>query len=332
VGASPVVSVILAVRNGINYLPAAIESILNQSFSDLELIAIDDGSTDGTAAFLDGLSDARVRIYHQEGVGLAASLNRGISLARGRFIERQDHDDLAMPSRIEKQVEFLESHADYALVGTRSEIWIGDHRTGRYHDHPTDDVALRFELLFNNPFVHSSVMIRKSALDQVGFYTTDPGRQPPEDYELWSRIARRYRVANLPERLTIYREVPGSVSRTGASPFREKLVLLTAENLAWAAGRSQPARIHFQIAELVHGVPGVVMSRSDTDRMCQILDQAARSIADDQYSPDVRARVERWQRELRHQSWMRRRRFKLLWLVAGRFRNALIRLGLLQRK
>ena len=78
----------------------------------------------------------------------------------------------------------------------------------------TIPIFLRFNLLFNNPFVHSSVMMRKSALDQVGGYTTDPARQPPEDYELWSRISRHYRVANLPERLTIYRgssfqHVPG---------------------------------------------------------------------------------------------------------------------------
>ena len=137
------------------------------------------------------------------------------------------------------------------LVGTRAEVWIGDNPSGRFHDHPTEDAKLRFALLFNNYFVHSSVMMRKAALDEVGSYTTDRSRQPPEDYELWSRIARRFSVANLPERLTIYREVPASMSRDGIDPFKEKLVLISAENLSAAStGEVKPQRIHLDIAIL----------------------------------------------------------------------------------
>ena len=95
---NPTVSVVLSVRNGGADLPKALETILNQSFSDLELIAINNGSTDGTREFLDQIVDPRVRVYHQEDQGLAAALNRGISLARGRYIARQDHDDWALPS------------------------------------------------------------------------------------------------------------------------------------------------------------------------------------------------------------------------------------------
>ena len=210
-------------KNGGYDLPQALESILTQSFTDFELIAIDDGSTDETGAYLDSIPDRRVRVIHQESAGLAASLNRGIELARGHYIARQDHDDLADPSRMAKQVAFLRAHPEYALIGTCAEIWAGDTPSGRFHDHPTEDQILRFDLLFNNPFVHSSVMIRKSALDRVGVYTTDPARQPPEDYELWSRIARHYRVANLAERLTVYREVPTSMSRDGPDPFSRKV-------------------------------------------------------------------------------------------------------------
>lgn len=231
---APTVSVVLSVRNGGSDLPQAIETILNQSFTDLELIVINNGSTDGTGEFLDQISDPRVRVYHQEDKGLAAALNRGISLARGRYVARQDHDDWALPTRIAQQVAFLDAKPDHALVGTRAEIWIGNRPTGRFHDHPTEDADLRFALLFSNYFVHSSVMMRKSALDEVGSYTTDRSRQPPEDYELWSRIARRFRVANLPERLTIYREVPTSMSREGSNPFQEKLILISAENIAAA--------------------------------------------------------------------------------------------------
>ena len=236
----PRVSVVLSVRNGAVDLPKAIDTILTQTFTDFELIAINNGSSDGTAAVLDRLRDPRLRVFHQDDMGLAAALNRGIGLARGQYIARQDHDDWAKPTRLEKQVAFLEANPDCALVGTRAEIWVGDRKTGRAHDHPTDNAALQFELLFDNPFVHSSILLRKSALDVVGCYSTDPARQPPEDYELWSRIARRYRVANLPERLTIYREVVNSMSRKPSASFVDKIVAISAENLAAAAGATPP--------------------------------------------------------------------------------------------
>ena len=121
---APTVSVVLSVRNG-GRRPAkgAFGTILNQTFSDFELIAINNGSTDGTREFLDQLTDPRVRIYHQEDQGLAAALNRGISLARGCYIARQDHDDWALPTRIAQQVAFLDANPrSYALVGTRAEM------------------------------------------------------------------------------------------------------------------------------------------------------------------------------------------------------------------
>ncbi len=285
----PTVSVVLSVRNGGKDLPKALESILNQSFADFELIAVNNGSTDGTREYLDQIADPRVRAFHQEDRGLAAALNRGISLARGRYIARQDHDDLADPSRIAKQVAFLDAHLEHALVGTRAEIWIGDKPSGRFHDHPTENEILRFDLLFNNPFVHSSVMMRKSALDRVGVYTTDPARQPPEDYELWSRIARHYRVANLPERLTVYREVPSSMSRAGAQPFLEKLVAISSENLAHATGAAAPQQVHVDIAALVHGAETLLPQKPDVDRMNAVIADAGNGIGEGPPGPELAA-------------------------------------------
>src|ERR1700688_3986350 len=111
----PQVSVFLSVRNGATDLPKAVDTILSQTFSDFELIAINNGSTDGTAAVLDNLRDPRLRVVHQDDMGLAAALNRGIALARGEYVARQDHDDWAMPTRLEKQVAFLEAHPNHAL-------------------------------------------------------------------------------------------------------------------------------------------------------------------------------------------------------------------------
>jgi glycosyltransferase involved in cell wall biosynthesis len=226
----------MAVRNGGDDLPKAIQSILGQSFSDFELIVVDDGSIDGTAAYLDGLADRRVRVLHQANAGCAHAANAGIAMARGRYVARLDHDDLSLPTRLAKQVAFLDANPRCGMVGTCAEIWEGDRKTSRTHDFPEDNAALQFELLFHNTFVQSSVMMVKSVLDAVGGYCTDPLRQPPEDYELWSRFARRCEIANLPERLTIYREVPGSQSRIGKNPFQRKLVVISAENLAAIEG------------------------------------------------------------------------------------------------
>lgn len=323
---NPAVSVVLSVRNGGKDLPQALDTILKQSFSDFELIAINNGSTDGTREFLDGIADRRVRVYHQEDQGLAAALNRGISLARGRYVARQDHDDWALPTRIEQQVRFLDANPEYALVGTRAEIWVGNHPSGRFHDHPTDDAALRFELLFNNPFVHSSVMLRKAVLDQVGGYTTDPARQPPEDYELWSRIARRSKVANLPERLTIYREVPASMSRAGAQPFLEKLVTISSENLAYATGVTVPQQVHIDIAALVHGAEARVLRKPDTDAMHAVVAEAGRRIGGDNPGPEFARRIQTAQVRVRNRLLLRQPAARLAWRVARAVRGRLRRL------
>jgi hypothetical protein len=310
---SPQVSVVLSVHNGAADLRKAVDTILTQTFADFELIAINNGSTDGTAAILDGLRDPRVRVIHQDDMGLAAALNRGIALARGRYIARQDHDDRAKPTRLEKQVAFLAAHPDCALVGTRAEIWVGDRKTRRAHDHPTDNAALQFELLFDNYFVHSSVMMRKSALDAVGTYTTDLARQPPEDYELWSRIARRYKVANLPERLTVYREVPKSMSRERSSSFIDKIVMISAENLAAAVGAVSPGRDHWDIAALIHRAPGRLSSDHDIEGMCRAIRDAGDHILANSPDSDLPARVMQRIDGLRHAFELYRREVEPSW-------------------
>jgi hypothetical protein len=302
----PWVSVVLSVHNGAADLPRAVETILAQTFSDFELIAINNGSTDATAVVLDGLHDPRVRVIHQEDMGLAAALNRGIKLARGRYVARQDHDDWAKPTRLEKQVAFLEANSDCALVGTRAEIWVGDERTKRAHDHPTDNAALQFELLFDNPFVHSSMLLRKSALDIVGCYSTDPARQPPEDYELWSRIARRFKVANLPERLTIYREVPNSMSRKRSTCFIDKIVTISAENLAASVGAARPGRDHWDIAALNHRAFAKMSADPDIDSMCRTIRDAGDHILANSPGSNLVARITQRIENIRHASELHR--------------------------
>jgi Glycosyl transferase family 2 len=287
----PPVSVVLPVYNGEAFLAEAIGSILGQSFRDFELIAIDDGSTDGSASILDAVRDMRMRVIHQANAGLAASLNRGISLARGKYIARQDHDDLSLPMRFTRQVQFLEQNPDCALVGTRAEIRSGDGPAMRFHDHPAEDAALRFELLFDNPFVHSSVMLRKRAVEAVGGYSTDPARQPPEDYELWSRLARCYQVANLPERLTVYRETVGGMSRAPGRAFQSSAVLISSENLAAAVGAVAPGRVHRDVAALSRQAFALVSPNPDFEAMRSVIEEAGARIGVGDPRSDMPARV-----------------------------------------
>jgi hypothetical protein len=249
----PLVSVLLPVYNGKPYLDAALQSVLSQSYQHFEVIVIDDGSTDGSHEVVQTYSDPRIRIFRQSNQGLPATLNRAIQLSRGEYLARQDQDDLALPQRFERQVDFLESHPSHALTGTWAEIWVGNTDSGRRHEHPAENHILKWELLFNNPFVHSSIMLRKSAVQEVGEYSTDPSRQPPEDYELWSRLARQFEVANIPECLQVYREVKRSMSRTGENPFLTNLIRISAENIAWAAGQAQPDEVCTSIAALANG-------------------------------------------------------------------------------
>jgi hypothetical protein len=248
----PRVSVILPVYNGREYLAEAINSVLSQSYGDFELIAINDGSTDGSGAVLEKITDPRLRVFHQSNQGLAATLNRGIALAQGKYIARQDQDDVCFPERFQKQIEFLDAHPEIGMVGTAAEIWVGNERTDRLLAHPTEDAAIKFGMLFNNYFVHSSMMIRRAVFDTIGVYSEDKSRQPPEDYELWSRVIRSFKVANLPDVLLAYREVPSSMSRTGANPFLPNLLKISAENIARATGQSAESPAVIALSRLLH--------------------------------------------------------------------------------
>jgi hypothetical protein len=169
-----------------------------------------------------------------------------------------------LPRRLAKQKEFLDNHPDVAMVGTWAQIYVGDVATERYHRHPTENDALRLHLLFDNPFVHSSMMMRTDVLRELGGYSEDKTRQPPEDYELWSRIANKYKVANLPEVLTVYREMPNSMSRTGENPFLAMVLKIATENLHVLLAPIYSVEDCTGLAQLFHGVQsnGLQLKRS----------------------------------------------------------------------
>lgn len=227
---NPKVSVILPTYNAAQYLEKAIESILSQSFHDFELIIIDDGSTDQTPQILAQQTDPRVTVLRQSNQGLPKALNNAIRCACGQYLARQDADDKSLPLRLEKQVNFLDSHTEYALVGTWAQIATPIGLSNRQLLHPQSNGQLQVQLLTNNQFAHSSVMIRTKCLESIGLYSEDPDHFPPEDYDLWLRIAKKYRVANIPEILLEYFEAPNSISRT-----KESLIETRALKMAMKA-------------------------------------------------------------------------------------------------
>jgi glycosyltransferase involved in cell wall biosynthesis len=273
------ISVVLPVYNGAGYLAEAIQSILDQTYPDFELIIINDGSTDESAAIIRMYDEPRIRYYEQSNQGLPATLNRAVGLANGRYLARQDQDDISFPERFRKQLEFLDAHPDHGIVGTWAEIWVGNTKTKRTHKHHSDDLTLQFDLLFGNPFVHSSVMIRKAALDEVGTYTTDKSRQPPEDYELWSRLAKRFKIANIPEILQIYREVPKSMSRNRVNPMLNRIVAISKENWSWVLEQSSDKKIS-DVLTLLNGSYQLFSTESGLSELSGLIVKAAERICD----------------------------------------------------
>jgi glycosyltransferase involved in cell wall biosynthesis len=279
------VTAIVPVYRGERTLAQALSSLLVQDMDGLEVIVIDDGSPDRSADIaikMEEAGDGRLAVLRQSNCGLAATLNRGIGLARGKYIARQDQDDIVLAGRLVKQVAHLEANPDVAMVGTWAQIYAEDTPTQRYHRHPSSDEVLQLELLFDNPFVHSSMMIRADVLREMGGYCEDNSRQPPEDYELWSRIARKYRVANIPEVLTVYREVAGSMSRDGENPFLTKVIRIAAENVYHVLAPDYSAQECSALVELYHrgGMAGlrVPLTKAKARKM---LDVAASRIGGD---------------------------------------------------
>lgn len=207
--------------NAGRFLFPAVQSILAQSFTDFELIVIDDGSTDGSIATLSAFNDDRLRIERNgQNLGLVATRNKGLQLAKAPLMAILDSDDIAKPDRLEKQVERFRIDPGLALLGTCADI-IDDNGTVvsdiDIRLYQNDDI--RRDLLNGNRFVQSSVMLRVDAARAVGGYPVFP--DIAEDYALWLRLAEDYRVANLPERLVQYRVHGAQVSQRKIRLMRE---------------------------------------------------------------------------------------------------------------
>lgn len=202
---TPLVSVIMSVYNGLAYLEQAVESILRQSFDDFEFIIVNDGSTEPVGELLSRIRDPRIVLIDQENMGLTRSLNKCISLARGKYLARMDADDVSMPQRLKRQVAAMEANPSLDLIASYYEVI---DEKGRACDSKAliqDPVYRLWRLQFHNVYGHGTVLLRKRAIVAAGGY--DETYTVAQDYELWSRISKRDNTLVIPEVLYQYRSV-----------------------------------------------------------------------------------------------------------------------------
>ena len=209
----PEISVLMPVYNGGDFVSEAIASILDQTFDNIELIAVDDASTDGSLKILEDYSkkDGRIKVIkNKENMGLTRSLIRAVGMADGKYIARQDSDDISLPQRLEKQLGFLKHNPSYGAIGTSAHIIDKNGDIIKNANVPNTWFMTKQILRFGNCFVHGSMMIRKDVYLRAGGYRE--AFSVGQDFDLWLRISRLAKLKNLRERLYQWRETGDNIS------------------------------------------------------------------------------------------------------------------------
>ena len=220
---TPLVSILMPVYNTALYLREAMDSILSQTFTDFELIVLDDCSPDDAEMILDSYTDPRiVRYKGEKNEGLSNVLNVGIGMARGKYIARMDSDDISMPERLQVQVDYLEKHTDVDLAssgmqlfGAKKDIWIQEQNPDK----------IKIIALFHTPVLHASSMWRKESFEKYGLRFRQE-MVPAEDYDLWARaLVKGLKLVNMPDVLYKYRMHPNQATlQTDKTSAKSRLV------------------------------------------------------------------------------------------------------------
>ena len=220
---SPIVSILMPVYKTAPYIREAMDSILSQTFTDYELIVLNDCSPDDADEILNTYSDPRiVRYKGEKNVGLSNILNVGIGMARGKYIARMDSDDLSYPDRLQIQVEYLESHPDIDLVsvgmqlfGAKDDVWVRE----------TNPEKVKINALFHSPILHASSMWRRERFEENGLRFRQE-MVPSEDYDLWTRaLVKGLKLVNLRQVLYKYRIHPAqATTRTDLTSEKDWIV------------------------------------------------------------------------------------------------------------
>ncbi len=213
------VSVVIPAYNSMKYLPTTLESVLNQTFIDFEVLVINDGSSDGTVEWASKLTDPRVKLISQANQGLPGARNTGIAHSQGEYIAFLDADDLWEPTKLEKQVRCLDEQPEVGVVYTWS-LLIDDqgNSTGRFHAEQGEGNLWQQFLLGKDPIANgSAAMVRRCWFGRVGLF--DTRLKSAEDLDMWLRIAAHYPFAGVKEPLTLYRQHPNSMSKNRPRMF-----------------------------------------------------------------------------------------------------------------
>jgi glycosyltransferase involved in cell wall biosynthesis len=215
----PEISVLMPVWNGAGskeqYLRQAIQSILDQTFDDWELVIINDGSTDNTAAVLNEYAEkcSKIRVLtNLENLRIVKSLNLGIATCSAQLIARMDADDISSVTRLEVQKTFMEQHPELAMCGTSMYVINAEGKLEFEANKPADERSIKTFLKYGCAFVHGSVMYKKQVMEALGGYSEDPQYEYAEDYELWVRMAAKFPTANIPNRSLYYHRNHGTKS------------------------------------------------------------------------------------------------------------------------
>lgn len=209
------VSLIMSVYNGEAFLKDTIDSVLSQTFKDFEFVIVNDGSVDNSLMIINQFlsKDPRIKLVNNsKNLGLTKSLNIGIQHSTGEYIARLDAGDFSYPDRFEQQVKFLDQNSDIGLVGTWAYIVDDKRKKLKELKYPTDDRIIKKDLIKYNPFVHSSIMFRRSIATQIGFYNEEYFYA--QDYDLYFRLLPIMKFANIPSFLVEYRRYAKSITST----------------------------------------------------------------------------------------------------------------------
>ena len=273
---APRVTVLMAVYNGEWYVREAVAGILAQTLGDFEFLIIDDGSTDSSAEIIAQFQDPRIRLVsNKENIGLTASLNRGLEMARAELVARQDADDISLPDRLAKQVRYLEEHPQVAVAGTQVELVDEAGAVLMGHNNPCSHAGVIWGLLFHTTLYHPTVMMRKAAVAQGGGY--DEKYITAQDYDLWCRMAQTARFANLPDVLVRYRIHPGSVSARRAAAQEANACRALSHFSQWILGRAL-SEDHLRLLRSLHR-PGAELSEAQVREAMGLLLELCSALA-----------------------------------------------------
>ncbi|MDE6218031.1 MAG: glycosyltransferase [Muribaculaceae bacterium] len=221
IASTPTVSVVMPAYNAEKYLREAIDSILSQTYTDFELIIINDGSKDSTKEIILSYTDPRiVYIENEQNSGICVTLNKGLEAARGRYIARMDSDDISMPERLELQVKYMDEKPEIGASGTDIVIF-GDNIEDNVFEHVHNPEQCSAGLLFNPCFSHPSVIIRREILESYNIRYEDRYRGL-EDFKIWWDIAKHSRLSNLNYALLKYRHHTNQETQNVKPATREK--------------------------------------------------------------------------------------------------------------